>query len=103
MLKYCSFAATAISLTVSASAFANSTDVPVSYKDLNLASAGDRAKLDRRLDSATDEVCSAHGTYDLAHQSLARECRKIVLSDARQKAQIVVARAKNDQEVASAK
>jgi UrcA family protein len=104
MSKYCTFLAAAVAcLAVSAPALANPTEIAVTYKDLNLASPDGRAKLDHRLDNAAAEVCSAHGTHDLASKDVARRCHQAAMSDAREKAQIVVARAKGDQEVASAK
>ena len=104
MSKHFTFlAVAAVSLIGSSPVLANPTDVNVTYKDLNLASTEDRAKLDRRLDDAAKDICSAHGTNDLAHQEAARRCRNIVLSDAREKAQVVVAQAKSSQQVATAK
>ena len=104
MSKHFNFlAVAATSLIISSPVFANPSEVNVHYKDLNLTSTEDRAKLDQRLDSAAQDICSTHGTNDLAHQSLARQCRNIVLNDAREKAQIVVAQAKSSREMASAK
>lgn len=104
MPKYCTFLATALlGLTASAPAFANPSEVPVSYKDLNLTSVEDRAELDGRLRGAAADVCSAHGKSDIGSVILEQKCKKVALSEAREKAQIAVARAKSDQEVASAK
>lgn len=104
MSKYFNFlSVTVTSLLVSSPVLANPGDLNVRYRDLNLVSTEDRAKLDQRLDSAAKDICSAHGTNDLAHRDLARRCRSIVLNDAREKAQIVVAQAKSGQEMASAK
>jgi UrcA family protein len=102
MSKHFTFLTVAVaSLMVSSPVLANPNDVKVTYKDLNLSSTEGRAQLDRRLDSAASDICSAHGTNDLAHQDVARRCRSAVLGDARAKAQIVVAQAKSSQEVAA--
>jgi len=104
MSKHFTFlAVAAASLIASSPVFANPSDVKVTYKDLNLSSAEGREKLDRRLDAAASDICSAHGTSDLAKRALAHNCRTAVLGDARAKAQVVVAQAKGSQEVASAK
>jgi UrcA family protein len=104
MSKYCTFFATGLlGLAVATPAFANPAEVAVSYKDLNLVSSDGREALDRRLDNAAADVCSAHGTFDLSAKVIERRCRLQLAADARQKAQIVVARAKTTGEVAAAK
>jgi len=102
--KYSTFlAAAVIALTAAAPALAHPEEVAVRYQDLNLTSVGDRATLDRRLEAAAKDVCSAHGTFDIAARNASRNCRAAVVSDARQKAQIVVAQKQSRQQVATAK
>ena len=105
MSKYYAFlAVTALSLTFSTPALANPAEIAVSYKDLNLTSAEDRTRLDRRLDSAARAVCHVGSTFDdLSSKAVASRCHDVALDDARQKAQIVVAQARSSLEVAAAK
>lgn len=47
----------------------------VSYSDLDIVSAKGRAKLERRIQHAADEVCGGVSDLDVAGQNEMRRCR----------------------------
>lgn len=91
----------AAALVVSAPAFANEKKVTVPYQDLSLTSVEGRKVLDNRLQNAAAEVCAIEGFRSLGRARVSRDCRDAALADARNKAQVVTARANRDTELAS--
>ncbi len=72
-----------------------SPDVVVSVvhtADLDLASDAGKRQLDRRLASAAREVCGTASDFDLEGKNEVRECRDLVLANAREKGQALIAR-----------
>jgi UrcA family protein len=102
MSKFHALLTVTVAVALAAPAIASSNAAPVRYQDLNLASTADRATLDARLSNASMQLCRDHGARDRESRRLARECRAAALSDARQKAQVVVARTARDQQLALA-
>ena len=80
---------------VPAFAQANSPEVAVSIvrtADLDLASEDGKRQLDRRLANAAREVCGAASDFDLEGKNEVRECRDLVLANARAKGDALIAR-----------
>jgi UrcA family protein len=102
MSKFLAALAAAATFMTAAPTFANDSEMSVSYRDLNLAATKDQAKLDSRLKAATGVVCRSHGARDLTNKRRARDCETAVLSDARSKAQVALARANTSQQLALA-
>ena len=66
--------------------------VKVSHADLDLATQAGRTQLDRRLLAATDKVCGAPQTINLAEAMAINQCRTQAISSARAAASVAVAR-----------
>ena len=69
--------------------------------DLDLASDGGRAELDRRLVRAAYEVCGTASDADLAGKNEARKCRANVLAQAQAEARELASRGGGTIEVAA--
>ena len=72
-----------------------SPDVAVSVvhtSDLDLASQAGQRQLDRRLGFAAREVCGTASDFDLEGKNEVRECRDLVLANAREQGQALIAR-----------
>ena len=71
-----------------------SPDVVVSVvhtADLDLASDTGKRQLDRRLSIAVREVCGTASDSDLEGKNEVRECRDLVLANAREKGEALIA------------
>jgi UrcA family protein len=90
----------ATALLLSAPGFANEHEVPVSYGDLNLSSLEGRDTLDHRLKDAAKKACNVQAA-PLEQAKIERRCRALALADARGKAQVAVARAGTDEQLAA--
>ena len=60
--------------------------------DLDLTTDAGKRQLDRRLASAAREVCGTASDFDLESKNEVRECRDLVLVNAREKGQAMIAR-----------
>ena len=80
---------------VPALAETNSPDVAVSVvhtADLDLTSDAGKRQLDKRLTNAAREVCGTASDFDLEGKNEVRECRDLVLANAREKGDALIAR-----------
>ena len=80
---------------VPALAETNSPEVAVSVvhtADLDLNSDAGKRQLDRRLANAAREVCGTASDFDLEGKNEVRECRGLVLANAREQGQAIIAR-----------
>lgn len=79
---------------VPAFAETNSPEVAVSVvhtADLDLTSDSGKRQLDRRLSIAAREVCGTASDFDLEGKNEVRECRDLVLANAREKGEALIA------------
>ena len=79
---------------VPALAETNSPEVAVSVVhtgDLDLTSDAGKRQLDRRLSIAAREVCGTASDFDLEGKNEVRECRDLVLANAREKGEALIA------------
>lgn len=79
---------------VPALAETNGPEVAVSVvhtADLDLASDAGKRKLDRRLTNAAREVCGTASDFDVEGKNAVRECRDLVLANARQQGDAIIA------------
>ncbi|MGL3822574.1 UrcA family protein [Sphingopyxis sp. R3-92] len=71
-------AASVAAAGIAAPAAANEDNQPralVSYKDLDLSQAADRARLSSRIERAARKICVVEPRRDLQRQAESRECR----------------------------
>ena len=71
-----------------------SADVAVSVvhtADLDLTTDAGKRQLDRRLTFAAREVCGTASDFDLEGKNEVRECRELVLANAREKGAVLIA------------
>ncbi|MBO9575928.1 MAG: UrcA family protein [Sphingobium sp.] len=87
-------------LLLSAPAFAKDHEVPVAYGDLNLSSPEGRDALDHRLRVAAEKACVVQAA-PIEQAKLERRCRALAIADAREKAQVAVARAQTNEQLAA--
>ena len=79
---------------VPALAETNAPEVAVSVVhtgDLDLTSDAGKRQLDRRLTIAAREVCGTASDVDLEGKNQVRECRDLVLANAREKGEALIA------------
>ena len=79
---------------VPALAETNSPEVAVSVihtADLDLTSDAGKRQLDRRLSIAAREVCGTASDFDLEGKNAVRECRDLVLANAREQGATLIA------------
>jgi len=79
---------------VPALAETNSPEVAVSVvhtADLDLTNDAGKRQLDRRLSIAAREVCGTASDFDLEGKNEVRECRDLVLANAREKGEALIA------------
>ena len=79
---------------VPALAETNSPEVAVSVvhtADLDLTNDAGKRQLDRRLSIAARDVCGTASDFDLEGKNEVRECRDLVLANAREKGEALIA------------
>lgn len=91
-----SLAVLAVSLVAAAPAAAvdfDSVSMEVATRGLNLADAGDVARLEARIGRAATSVCAAPGTWGAAALRAFNECRQSALANGRLKMERAIAAA----------
>lgn len=73
----------------------------VRYADLDLATAGGVARLDRRIRAAVTDVCGAADIRDLVQGAAVHRCRVAALADAAPQLASAIASARNGTKVAA--
>jgi len=68
--------------------------------DLDLTSSAGKRQLDHRLTQAAREVCGTASDFDLEGKNDVRECRDLVLANAREQGAAVAARNNSGAEIA---
>ena len=86
-------------------AFAETTSPEVAVSvvhttDLDLTSEAGKRQLDRRLSNAARDVCGTASDFDLEGKNEVRECRDLVLANAREQGEALIAQNKRGGSIA---
>ena len=68
--------------------------------DLDLSTQAGKRQLDRRLTIAAREVCGTASDFDLEGKNQVRECRDLVLADARERGATLIAQKEHGRSIA---